>query len=57
MFGTAGGKEDNDFVGQLVEVGSQRLRIKKVIAEGERIIKFNRNVYSHLFKSRKRPLK
>ncbi|XP_067938302.1 cyclin-G-associated kinase-like isoform X2 [Watersipora subatra] len=34
MFGTGGAKEDNDFVGQLVEVGSQRLRIKKVIAEG-----------------------
>ena len=35
MFGTAGAKEDNEFVGQLVEVGSQRLRIKRVIAEGE----------------------
>lgn len=35
MFGTGGAKEDNDFVGQLVEVGHQRLRIKKVIAEGE----------------------
>lgn len=34
MLGSAAGKEDNDFVGQLVEVGNQRLRIKKVIAEG-----------------------
>ncbi|KAF6038325.1 GAK [Bugula neritina] len=34
MFGTPGSKEENDFVGQLVEVGNQRLRIKKVIAEG-----------------------
>jgi len=35
MFGTPGSKEENDFVGQLVEVGNQRLRIKKVIAEGK----------------------
>ncbi|GAB6028806.1 DnaJ (Hsp40), sub C, member 6 [Chamberlinius hualienensis] len=27
-------KDDNDFVGQIVEVGSSKLRVKKVIAEG-----------------------
>lgn len=35
MLGSTAGKEDNEFVGQLVEVGSQRLKIKKVIAEGK----------------------
>lgn len=28
------GREDNDFVGQSVELGSQKLRVKSVIAEG-----------------------
>jgi len=34
MLGGGSAKEDNDFVGQLVEVGNQTLRIKRVIAEG-----------------------
>lgn len=29
-----GGGPENDFVGQLVEVGSMNLRIRKLIAEG-----------------------
>lgn len=31
--GGPGGSE-NDFVGQIVELGNQKLRVKKVIAEG-----------------------
>lgn len=31
--GTNGGS-DNDFVGQVVEIGNIKLRVKKVIAEG-----------------------
>lgn len=35
-FGNAGvvNTSDNDFVGQIVEVGSVKLRVKRVIAEG-----------------------
>jgi len=33
--GALGGRLDNDFVGQVVEVAGHRLRIKCVIAEGE----------------------
>ncbi|KAG1682522.1 Cyclin-G-associated kinase [Nymphon striatum] len=33
-FSSGSGKEDNEFVGQLVELGQQKLRIKRVIAEG-----------------------
>ncbi len=29
--------QDNDFVGQYVELGSQKLRVKRVIAEGETV--------------------
>ena len=29
------GESDNDFVGQTVEIGSIKLRIKRVIAEGK----------------------
>lgn len=28
---------DNDFVGQIVEVGSVKLRVKRTIAEGKRL--------------------
>lgn len=35
MLGGTAAKEENEFVGQLVEVGAQRLRIKRVIAEGK----------------------
>lgn len=28
-------RDDNDFVGQLVEVGQQSLKIKRLIAEGK----------------------
>ena len=36
--GGAGGamSQDNDFVGQCVELGDQKLRVKRVIAEGKR---------------------
>lgn len=26
---------ENDFVGQVIEIGNQKLRVKRVIAEGE----------------------
>lgn len=29
------GSSDNDFIGQVIEVGSVKLRIKRVIAEGK----------------------
>lgn len=32
--GGANGGSDNDFVGQFVEIGNMKLRVKKVIAEG-----------------------
>lgn len=32
--GNGGGGQDNEFVGQIVEVGTVKLRIKRVIAEG-----------------------
>lgn len=31
----AASRDQNDFVGQVVEMGEMKLRIKKVIAEGE----------------------
>lgn len=31
---------DNDFVGQFVEIGNMKLRVKKVIAEGNTILDF-----------------
>lgn len=36
--GGANGSNDNDFVGQFVEIGNMKLRVKKVIAEGKSII-------------------
>ncbi|ELU08049.1 hypothetical protein CAPTEDRAFT_20343 [Capitella teleta] len=33
-FGTGGPSQDNDFVGQYVELGDQKLRVRRVIAEG-----------------------
>lgn len=33
--GGANGGSDNDFVGQFVEIGNMKLRVKKVIAEGK----------------------
>lgn len=32
----ANGGSDNDFVGQFVEIGNMKLRVKKVIAEGKK---------------------
>jgi cyclin G-associated kinase len=34
IFSNSSGNHDNDFVGQYVELGDQKLRIRKVIAEG-----------------------
>lgn len=34
----AAGRDQNDFVGQAVELGDLKLRIKRVIAEGKRFI-------------------
>ena len=39
--GSAGNREENDFVGQVVELGNQKLRVKKKIAEGNLFICFN----------------
>lgn len=36
--GGANGSNENDFVGQFVEIGNMKLRVKKVIAEGEFLI-------------------
>lgn len=36
--GGANGSSENDFVGQFVEIGNMKLRVKKVIAEGESIL-------------------
>lgn len=36
--GGANGSSENDFVGQFVEIGNMKLRVKKVIAEGESLI-------------------
>ena len=38
--GGANISQENDFVGQLVELGNQKLRVKKVIAEGTRYLSF-----------------
>lgn len=35
--GGANGGSDNDFVGQFVEIGNMKLRVKKVIAEGKSV--------------------
>ena len=37
--GGANGGSDNDFVGQFVEIGNMKLRVKKVIAEGKSLSK------------------
>lgn len=34
----ANGSNDNDFVGQFVEIGNMKLRVKKVIAEGKWLV-------------------
>lgn len=34
----ANGGSDNDFVGQFVEIGNMKLRVKKVIAEGNKLL-------------------
>lgn len=36
--GGAASRDQNDFVGQVVELGELKLRIKRVIAEGKRFI-------------------
>lgn len=36
----ANGGSDNDFVGQFVEIGNMKLRVKKVIAEGNELINY-----------------
>ena len=37
--GNSGVSQDNDFVGQYVELGDQKLRVKRVIAEGKEVSK------------------
>lgn len=36
--GGAASRDQNDFVGQIVELGDMKLRIKRVIAEGKRVL-------------------
>lgn len=33
--GASGTRDEHDFVGQMVELGSQKLRVKRKIAEGK----------------------
>ena len=33
--GSTATRDDNDFVGQTVELGNQKLRVRKIIAEGK----------------------
>lgn len=40
----ANGGSDNDFVGQFVEIGNMKLRVKKVIAEGKLMLYYNLNI-------------
>ena len=35
-------KDENDFVGQIVELGNQKLRVKRVIAQGNYSIPMNK---------------
>lgn len=44
--GGANGGSDNEFVGQFVEIGNMKLRVKKVIAEGKFIFSTACKVYS-----------
>ena len=37
FIGTGGGADGNDFVGQYVELGDQKLRVKRLIAEGKTV--------------------
>ena len=45
--GNSGVSQDNDFVGQYVELGDQKLRVKKVIAEGMKSVKTMCHAYCH----------
>lgn len=43
LIGGAGGlSQGNEFVGQFVELGNQKLRVKRVIAEGKLQLKFSK---------------
>jgi len=50
--GSAGGagRDHNDFVGQVVELGDMKLRIKRIIAEGEheKKVSINREIERRL---------
>lgn len=37
-FAPTGAREENDFVGQIVELGPLRLHVKRVIAEGKKML-------------------
>lgn len=36
----AASRDQNDFVGQIVELGDMKLRIKRVIAEGKTVLRY-----------------
>lgn len=38
----AASRDQNDFVGQVVELGDMKLRIKRVIAEGEMVHRYEK---------------
>lgn len=44
----AASRDQNDFVGQVVELGDMKLRIKRVIAEGEISARHNEKFRSRL---------
>lgn len=43
--GNSGVSQDNDFVGQYVELGDQKLRVRKVIAEGTLSLSLSKYCY------------
>ena len=51
ILGSGGGGTDNDFVGQNVELGEQKLRVKRVIAEG----KFPDRTFIHVIEQHPHP--
>lgn len=44
----AASRDQNDFVGQVVELGDMKLRIRRVIAEGEIRVHHNKKFWSRL---------
>ncbi len=45
----AASRDQNDFVGQVVELGDMKLRIKRVIAEGEKLYHYEKCYYGSVW--------